>query len=120
MPNTKEWLENNKDKTKMYNKKYRENNKEKIKMYKKEYNENNKDKIKEKTKEYRENNKEKIKDKKEYNENNKEKKSIVHKKSLVSVVVKLHDITSQDILKMILIKTECKKSSKTSVALDVF
>ena len=47
MPNTKEWLENNKDKTKMYKKKYRDENGDKIKEKAKDYYENNKDKIKE-------------------------------------------------------------------------
>ena len=47
MPNTKEWLENNKDKTKMYKKKYRDENGDKIKEKAKDYYEKNKDKIKE-------------------------------------------------------------------------
>ena len=47
MPNTKEWLENNKDKIKMYKKKYREENADKIKEKAKDYYENNKDKLKE-------------------------------------------------------------------------
>jgi hypothetical protein len=47
MPNTKEWLENNKDKTKMYKKKYRDANGDKIKEYNKKYCEENADKIKE-------------------------------------------------------------------------
>ena len=60
----KEWLEENKEKIKLFQKNYREENKERLK----EYREENKERFKERQKEYREENKESIKEKsKEHN-----------------------------------------------------
>ena len=66
-----EWLEDNTDKIKEYQREYRGDNKEKTKDYNKEYYEDNK----EKNKEYREKNKDHIANyNKEYNEKNKDKR----------------------------------------------
>lgn len=74
----KEYLKDNADKIKEYDKKYREENKDKIKKYREE----NKDKIREQKQKYREENKDKIKDKKkEYYEKNKDKIKEYRKKN---------------------------------------
>jgi len=63
--NSKQYLENNKEKIREQRKQYRENNKESIKQYRQD----NKEKTREQRKQYRENNKESIK---QYYQDNKE------------------------------------------------
>ena len=60
----KEWIEENKEKMKKYNKQYNEENKTKILEYKKKYQQENREKYKEYNKQYYEENKEQLSEKK--------------------------------------------------------